>query len=82
MVVRALGEPPEAEASYESQLCTAEKPKLYCDVSTTLRGGKSTGLIYAELRAITIIPVTPSAPVHSQSKLSHPLRMNPTPIQS
>ena len=29
-----------------------------------------------------IIPVTPSAPVHSQSKLIQPRRRNPTPIQS
>lgn len=32
--------------------------------------------------ATMIIPVTPSAPVHSQSKFIHPCRRNPTPIQS
>ena len=33
-------------------------------------------------RTSTITPVAASAPVHSQSKLIHPRRRNPTPIQS
>src|SRR5215831_3505892 len=42
----------------------------------------STNLFYAGGSASRIVPVTPSAAVHSQSKFIHPRRRNPTPIQS